>query len=211
MRLTNLYRVETPDRARVLYALMINDLSRRGPTESVIEICRRVRAFARGAGDRETLYTTFSFELDAMLEASQYRRGWDLGRRWSRAMGINIDTSNPEWMTHLDWTDGVIAPLLYYNGRYRKAQAIREQNLALWLRGRAPAYDLLPRIVNLDQPPRNRYRVTLSHIYDKLDLTLAAWDGWSEFDVPSLRATPSCCHPSSNTFRRKRTGGVRAA
>jgi hypothetical protein len=75
----------------------------------------------------------------------------------------------------------VIAPLLYYNGRYRKAQAIREQNLALWLRGRAPAYDLLPRIVNLDQPPRNRYRVTLSHIYDKLDLTLSAWDGWSEF------------------------------
>lgn len=151
-----------------------------------VELCRRVRKYAKqdGASDR-LLGTCFSWELDALLSLQRPDLAHaliDRYQREARARGVDLNRD-------VEWLDCYLAPVLYERRRFEKARVLREGALELAMQSRQCTHlDLLFRIYNTDRPPANRMRVTLWHIYEGLGRSLRAWQGWPHF-VDSFNET----------------------
>jgi hypothetical protein len=152
--------------------------------ESVVASCRQIRRYAdRGPGRTEGLFT-FGFEIDSLCELKNYQTAWrQLRLRERAALGRRLDIARRNWSAEDAWELAFsYAPLLYFLGRYRLGCELLETSLDFWFDGnKGQSYNILFRICNRDEEPRNRARVTLTHFYDRLDKSLSEWRHWQKF------------------------------
>ncbi|MES2640679.1 MAG: hypothetical protein V4850_14385 [Myxococcota bacterium] len=176
MYVPDLFRVEEPERAFLLYALAVRQCKDPGVA---VSFSRRVRVLARRAGGQESLLETcFHRELEALFQTGQHRRALALVRRRRKEMArLGIDLSESA-----HWNDHCLAPVLHAAGHHDEARAVRERSLRKHLANAdLSAFDILFFVYNSVGTPRHPSRVSLYHIYQPLGLRLLEWPQWAEF------------------------------
>lgn len=167
-----------------LYQLYLVRLQMSGAYERVIAACDQIRGFAAtGPGRAEGLFT-FMFELDALCALKKYRTAWrQLRLQEEIATGARVDIIAGKWEPReLAWFEFNHAPLLFFLGRDDEGCALLEAWLDSCINGgKAPCFDLMFRVYNGDQEPKNRCRVTLTHFYNRLSKSLMEWQHWETF------------------------------
>lgn len=179
-RIPNLF--SKPDAERD-YSLYLARLMMRGDHERIIQVCRRIRAYAaRGPGAEAGLFTYFH-EIYALCETGKYASAWrQLLRRDRLLRGDTFDYRSHPW-SHEDVHDlrHNYGPLFYMTGRFSEAAAVFERVLEFECCGENASYNAMYTVANNDPEPSNRSRVTLLHCYRRLGRRLSNWSGWRSF------------------------------
>jgi hypothetical protein len=165
------------------YHLYLSRLMSNGDQKRIIQVCRRIRAYAaQGPGVEAGLFTYF-YEHNALCETGKYAVAWQqLLRRDRIRRGASFDYRSYSWGRE----DGhdlrfLYGPLLYLTGRFSEAAASFEKALEFECRGRDGSYEAMYTVANDDPEPTNHYRVTLLHCYRRLGRPLSDWSGWRSF------------------------------
>jgi hypothetical protein len=178
----NLWREEA-DAGR-LYELYLVHLMIQGRHERVVTACQCIRGYAvREPGITESRFTYWQ-ELDALCTLGQFQVAWRRLRRWEPDLfGEKFDLRRSKWPAEMaSVLEFTYAPLLYFQGNYRRGCSLLETALDFWYDGRKiRSYDFLYRIDNGDPAPEITQRVTLKHFYDRLGRNLREWRHWEAF------------------------------
>jgi hypothetical protein len=154
-----------------------------GSPERIIQVCRRIRAYAaQGPGVEAGLFTYF-YEIDALCKTGKYAVAWrQLLQRDRTLRGAGFDYKSSSW-SRKDCHDLLFryGPLLYLTGHSLEAAAILEKALEFKCHGTNGSYDAMYKVANEDPEPTNHYRVTLLHCYRRLGRPLSDWTGWRSF------------------------------
>ena len=174
------------------YSLYLARLMLTGNHKRIIQVCRRIRAYAAQAPGVEAGLFTFFHEIDALCETGNYAVAWrQLLRRDRIRRGANFDYRSFPWAREdahdLRFNYG---PLLYLTGRFSEAAASLEKALEFECHGRNGSYDAMYTVANDDPEPTNHCRVTLLHCYRRLGRSLSDWNGWRSFII---RMHPQLC------------------
>lgn len=154
-----------------------------GDQGRIIQVCRRIRAYAaHGPGAEAGLFTYFH-EIHALCETGNYAGAWrQLLRRDRVRRGDTFDYKSFPWSREdghdLRFSYG---PLLYLTGRFSEAAAILEKALEYECRGKDGSYDAMYTVANEDPEPTHHCRVTLYHCYRRLGRSMTDWSGWRSF------------------------------
>jgi hypothetical protein len=167
-----------------LYQLYLCRLQMYGMHPQVIEACQHIRRHAaRNPGPTAILFT-YSIEIDSLCELKQYEAAWKRLRSQEKtARGERLDLRRHKWSKgdgfELEFS---YAPLLYFRGQYRRGCKLLETSLGFWFgEKKVRSFDLLWGVVNGDEEPQHRCRVTLSHFYRRLGKSLNEWQYWDQF------------------------------
>jgi hypothetical protein len=167
-----------------LYPLYLARLSMGGLRGRVVSSCRRIRRYARrGPGAEKGLFT-FSFEIDSLCDLGEYKAAWrQLRLRDRMALGTRFDLARRDLSAAdaglAEWD---YAPILFFLGRYRRGCSLLEASLDFrFADAKVRSYDILFRVYNGDEEPRNRCRVTLAHFYARTGKSLRDWRHWEAF------------------------------
>lgn len=169
--------------ARRLYSRYLLKLEMAGRHNRIVTACRVIRRHASNRGRLNDGLFTFDLEINALCEVKDYKAAWRQFRRYERiAYGKQDDPRRCWRLEEVPLLTYSYAPLLYFLGRYREGcQALETALDALFNQGNTKSYDLLFSIYNGERTPTHRFRVTLSHFYDRLGLDLADWKHWRRF------------------------------
>ncbi len=145
--------------------------------------CRRIRSFSRrsqGLRARRELHLTW--EIGALLALRKPGAAWLQYRLLLRQYPkhVRLKTIEERVRNAPRAVRFKEVPILYAAGRWKDGADALEAYLGAALSNkRVIAYDLLFTVYNEDLPePRNRCRVTLSHLYSKLGRRLDQWKDW---------------------------------
>lgn len=181
-RIPDLWRAK--EDARQLYSLYLGKLQMNRRHERVVVACRQIRRYAaRGPGIEVGLFTFFS-ELDALCELGKYKIAWrQLRLREEIIFGERLNLATYQWNNETaSELPYLYAPVLYFLGRHDQGCSLLETWLDLWFAWRKRcSFDVMFRVINNDDPPSNRCRVTLSHFYKGLGKDLTEWRHWETF------------------------------
>jgi hypothetical protein len=165
------------------YELYLARLMLSGDQKRIIQVCRRIRAYAaQGPGVEAGLFTYFH-EQYALCETGEYAVAWrQLLRRDRIRHGASFDYRTYSWGRE-DCHDlrFCYGPLLYLTGRFSEASAIFEKALEFECRRTNGSYEAMYTVANDDPEPSNHCRVTLLHCYRRLGRSLSDWTGWRSF------------------------------
>jgi hypothetical protein len=165
------------------YHLYLSNLMLQGNHKRIIQVCRRIRAYAaRGPGQEAALFTYF-YEHNALCELGRYSVAWrQLLRRDRICRGADFDFRSFSWSRD-DSHDlrFLYGPLLYLIGRFAEAAAMFEKALEFECHGKNGSYETMYTVANDDAEPGKHYRVTLLHCYRRLGRPLTEWAGWLSF------------------------------
>src|SRR5262245_33067859 len=125
------------------YHLYLSRLMLSGEQKNIIQVCRRIRAYAaQGPGVEAGLFTYF-YELDALCAIGNYAVAWRQLLRFDRSRrGAGFDYRSHPWGRK----DGhdlrfLYGPLLYLTGRFSEAAASFETALEFKCRGKNGSYE----------------------------------------------------------------------
>lgn len=151
----------------------------------VVQSCRRIRVFARRAGNPDWAYFTYSFEISSLCRLKHFSAAWRQLRRWERAAwGRNLDPRALCWSRReLDWFFHYHPHVLYFLGRYQPALRMFEALLdqLVGRRREGMSYQVLWHVYRPVDRPRLPHEVTLYHLYRKLGKSLLEWSQWNRF------------------------------
>jgi hypothetical protein len=167
-----------------LYELYMCRLQANYLHHRIIYACRSIRRYAARGPGREKALFTFSFEIDALCSLEEYKTAWrQLRLREEVIFGKRLDLRNRRWSAEdAGELEYFYVPLLFFLGRYEHGCELLETSLDFWFnRRKLRSYDILFRVFNADKEPRNRYRITLSHFYERLGKDLRQWQHWEAF------------------------------
>jgi hypothetical protein len=173
---------KNPD-ARRLYSRYLLKLEMAGRHNRIVTACRVIRGHASRCGCPNDGLFTFHMEINALCDLKDFKSAWRQFRLYERiAYGKQNDARRRWTLKDVPLLTFSHAPLLYFLGRYREGCKALETALGvLCNQGKSKSYDLLFSIYNGEPTPTHRFRVTLSHFYDRLGLNLRDWKHWRSF------------------------------
>ena len=182
MRVVNLFRIEERDEAIRLYELAMKAALKEPGT--CVELCRRIRARARAAGERRLVDATYRHEIEALFRGERHAVAWRQLKRLERERnGAALPDDRRGWPP--GWAQRPEAQLragvAYALGKLDTAREAIEASVDALLESSESSFSALTRVCNTDPAPRAPRRVTLRHVYDALGRPLSAWSGWDRF------------------------------
>jgi hypothetical protein len=176
----NLFRSESRDFAVRLYTIAIVNLLHRERALDGLMALRKVKRFAAQVGVAQRhINWTWTWELEALHLLGRHQAAWRFVQRHLRTLGPRLADKPAKqrvrYMSFFVWAGE--APAAYFSHHDEAAAAAQEAYLDYML-DRADSYSLRNHIYNGDREPSNIARVTLWHIYRRLDRPLGSWPGW---------------------------------
>lgn len=165
------------------YQLYLSRLMLNGDQNRIIQVCRRIRAYAaKGPGMKAGVFTYF-YEHNALCKLGNYAIAWrQLLQRDRICRGAGFDYKSYSWRRgDVHSLRHEYGPLLYLTGRFSDAAAIFEKALGFMCCGENGSFEAMYTVANDDPEPTNHYRVTLLHCYRRLGRPLSDWHGWRSF------------------------------
>jgi|GEM_PF-3255550 len=165
------------------YQLYLSRLMLNGDQNKIIQVCRRIRAYAaKGPGMKAGVFTFF-YEHNALCKLGNYAVAWrQLLQRDRIRRGAGFDYKSYSWRRgDAHSLRHEYGPLLYLTGRFSDAAASFEKALGFMCCGENGSYEAMYTVANDDSEPTNHYRITLLHCYRRLGRPLSDWPRWRSF------------------------------
>ncbi len=166
-----------------LYEVLLARLSFARQSDRMLMACRDIRRFARKAGRKKAVASTYFWEMEAHGHRHDFEAMWRTLRAWEEAsMGQRIKVGAHNW-THKEHHQLIFgyAPLLYLRGRYRLGCRLMEKALEMSSHRKGWSFESLWHVYKPLSKPSSVYDVTLAHFYTALGRELSEWELWPKF------------------------------